>query len=485
MAAPGKEVSKFNQLILVASREFHSVTSEMIYDMRKSHQLRVAHGIESFAKRSVIRNIADKAKLSKEQLSQLYDRYYSVQFYAQKAAEETKAKFDPTKMDYDTFRKFLSELTNFVKPIVTKSPALPPSFAPASGQTLITMPPKKEAGRDIIERLLKYFDKQRKGTVKFEDTAIALGEIQRGDMLSHIEWVFKLFDSNNDGQLDNSETILLSEALLYMLTKEDEECPDNDEVLRTMSTFMSRCFEFTENKPPPAPIADLMDAPNEMKEPGAPGLTLAAFRAVVLSDALLETFFDKGIRQAFLDRLAHSSANFTTTNTGASPSIASATAELNNQRKMLVSAFWKSTSRFVSRKGKSAVVELDKPGSASPGTRVAAPPEPIAESSASSSKQPSAGAVLVKTTIASEAQSDGRISNPVIAANVAPNPTAENDGEDDEDEEDDDKAADVLTEVDRLLNDLDIDFGEDGRNDLGSFEGSHFPRGVDGWGGRG
>ncbi|KAJ1667681.1 GTPase activating protein (GAP) [Coemansia sp. RSA 1813] len=76
-----RQVTKFHELLYVAYSDFPSITHNRIVELRRSHQLRIVHSVEEFAKRTFLRNVIDASGFTKEQLSLLYERYYSVLFY--------------------------------------------------------------------------------------------------------------------------------------------------------------------------------------------------------------------------------------------------------------------------------------------------------------------------------------------------------------------------------------------------------------------
>ncbi|KAJ1669189.1 GTPase activating protein (GAP), partial [Coemansia sp. RSA 25] len=77
-----RQVTKFHELLYVAYTDFPAITHARIDEMRRSHQLRIVHSVEEFSKRTFLRNVVDASGFAKDQLSLLYDRYYSVLFYA-------------------------------------------------------------------------------------------------------------------------------------------------------------------------------------------------------------------------------------------------------------------------------------------------------------------------------------------------------------------------------------------------------------------
>jgi hypothetical protein len=98
--------------LLVAYREFSNVTDELVRELRQTHQLKVVAGIESFTKRSAVRNIENTAGLDKAQLGIIYDKFYNVLYYKQKS---TADRSDSTKMDLKSFEIFIGSLASWAK----------------------------------------------------------------------------------------------------------------------------------------------------------------------------------------------------------------------------------------------------------------------------------------------------------------------------------------------------------------------------------
>jgi hypothetical protein len=142
-----------------------------------------------------------------------------------------------------------------------------------------------------------------------------------------------------------------------------------------------------------------------------------------------------------------------------SPSLANATTELNNQRKMLVDAFWRSTKRFVA--GKKSSASLDKQSSVLKAVptkeETGAPALPIETAPTT----PQANFLETSQSLNQPAVRNAT-SHPDLLERTTDKVAPISEEEDEN----------VLSEVDRLLNDLDFDFGENGANDLGSFEGN-------------
>jgi hypothetical protein len=135
-----RAVTRFQELMVVAFKEFAGITQNTISEQRAKHKDAVLENIESFAKRTSIRNLGpDSKKLSVNDLGFLYDKFYAVLYERQQRAEimqqeaDRKAKASrskaaeivtgipgnaekgrvalgpsPTQMDYDAFREFLA-----------------------------------------------------------------------------------------------------------------------------------------------------------------------------------------------------------------------------------------------------------------------------------------------------------------------------------------------------------------------------------------
>lgn len=85
----------------------------MITELRNQNQLKVGAGIESFTKRTVIRNLKDTAMFSKEDVAILYDKYFGALYYASHEASNN-AKSD-SKMNREVFQSMLASMTVWAK----------------------------------------------------------------------------------------------------------------------------------------------------------------------------------------------------------------------------------------------------------------------------------------------------------------------------------------------------------------------------------
>jgi hypothetical protein len=79
-----RAVTKFQELMVVAFKEFSGITQTSIDEQRAKNKDSVLDGIENFAKRTSIRNLGPESKkLSPNDLGFLYDRFYGVLYERQ------------------------------------------------------------------------------------------------------------------------------------------------------------------------------------------------------------------------------------------------------------------------------------------------------------------------------------------------------------------------------------------------------------------
>ncbi|CAK7229555.1 GTPase activating protein (GAP) [Sporothrix curviconia] len=79
-----RAVTRFQELMVVAFKEFAGITNATIADLRQKNKDAVLNNIENFTKRTAIRNLGPDSKvLSTQELGGLYDRFYGVLYERQ------------------------------------------------------------------------------------------------------------------------------------------------------------------------------------------------------------------------------------------------------------------------------------------------------------------------------------------------------------------------------------------------------------------
>ncbi|KAK9763293.1 GTPase activating protein (GAP), variant 2 [Basidiobolus ranarum] len=292
-----KLLTKFHELMLVAFKEFASINIECISELRKSHQFRIVHNIESFTKRTHIRNLIETSRFNKEELSVVYDKFYDIQFYSNKKQNENP----DLKMNFWNFQKFLATITPWaLLETSTESQRLLKGHASLLVQ-------KKTVGSSFIEKLFVYFDKTRCGSLSLQDVANGLQGIMFGDLMSQIQLFFHLHDANNDGLLSKEDILQMSESFLFLFRNEKD-----DRYLRAVSNFLQNSIHYSESalhSPNPSRnILEVVDGEDARPDPPARSVekeedgiivSLPTFRMVILADETLEQFFDYKFAASF------------------------------------------------------------------------------------------------------------------------------------------------------------------------------------------
>lgn len=71
-----RAITRFQELLLVSFREFSVITDDLILSERKKYRSEIVLSIESFSKRSAIRNLKTLGRFNKEQAGFIYDALY-------------------------------------------------------------------------------------------------------------------------------------------------------------------------------------------------------------------------------------------------------------------------------------------------------------------------------------------------------------------------------------------------------------------------
>ncbi|KAK3846094.1 MAG: rab-GTPase-TBC domain-containing protein [Linnemannia gamsii] len=339
-----RALTKFNELMLVAYKEFESVTAELVAELRRNHQLKVVHNIGSFTKRSQLRNIAP-GKFSKDEMSVIYDRFYSALFYGRsQSGRGSNKQGEARALDANTFVSFLGSIAHWAQ--VDDDQMEGDEIHPIDGSpqhrrrgststTSTARERRRVVGKHFISRLFDRFDDNGSGILSLQEVTTGLGDIIHGDMMSRMQLFFDMHDLNKDGTLDRDEILGMSESLLFIYRYDD-----GDTYLPAISNFIRNAFEFAEkvepvkkeefvvededdedddddskkakdtkeskegesgaegSSVPSTPNASSGTTPQPQEEPEIQ-MSLPSFRMVVLADETLERFFDSGLSSSF------------------------------------------------------------------------------------------------------------------------------------------------------------------------------------------
>lgn len=257
-----RAINRFQELMVVAFKEFSGITHSSIQDLRLKNKDAVLNNIENFAKRTAIRNLGPDSKLlSPEELGAVYDRFYGVLYERQQRdhimQEEQlrRAKASRTRastafsehqehhvekgrvglgpstslMDYDAFREFLAAMAKWA---VADAPASPRrdkfpdrdqgqffgSTRRSNSHLLLPWGGGPEpADHEFMQMMFRRWDVDSTSTLTLQNVVTGLAQIKgRRDIMGTITYFFELYDDDGDGKVDREGILRISEALLFL-----------------------------------------------------------------------------------------------------------------------------------------------------------------------------------------------------------------------------------------------------------------------------
>ncbi|KAG6003120.1 hypothetical protein E4U21_002318 [Claviceps maximensis] len=256
-----RAVTRFQELMVVAFKEFSGITHSSITELRLKKKDAVLSNIENFAKRTAIRNLGPDSKiLGNDELGALYDRFYSILYERQQRdlmiQEEAKRRakisrqraseiFTTTpnlvekgrvglgpstnRMDYDAFREFLASMCKWA---ISDSPGNSRSRT-GSGEDRFSKSNNlrrtpggsisswgsgpEPAEHEFLQRLYAKWDVDGNAALSLQEVVTGLAGIKgKGDIMGTITYFFELYDDDGDGKVDREGILRISEALLFL-----------------------------------------------------------------------------------------------------------------------------------------------------------------------------------------------------------------------------------------------------------------------------
>ncbi|CAM1502249.1 Fc.00g042330.m01.CDS01 [Cosmosporella sp. VM-42] len=305
-----RAVTRFQELMVVAFKEFAGITHSSITELRLKNKDAVLNNIENFAKRTAIRNLGPDSKLlSAEDLGSLYDRFYSILYERQQRdmmiqeEKQRRAKASRTRateifsapqnqvekgrvglgpstnlMDYDAFREFLASMAKWAISDSPTSPDRNTMFNSARRPTEHMSPwggGPDPADHEFLRRLFKKWDVDGTSALTLQNVVTGLAHIKgKRDIMGTITYFFELYDDDEDGSVDREGILRISEALLFLsrrglegtlspsassITLNGDSASANDSqsslphgisnnerFLGSVSAFIRRCFEYAD-----------------------------------------------------------------------------------------------------------------------------------------------------------------------------------------------------------------------------------------------
>ncbi|KAI0185933.1 GTPase activating protein [Xylaria flabelliformis] len=255
-----RAINRFQELMVVAFKEFSAITHSTIQDLRLKNKDAVLNNIENFAKRTAIRNLGPDSKLlSPDELGALYDRFYGVLYERQQRdhiiqeEQRRRAKASKTRaseafpehrdhvekgrvglgpstslMDYDAFREFLAGVSKWA---ISDAPPASPRRDPSSDRNAyfgsfrrsdpVSLSPwgtgPEPANHEFMQRLFRKWDVTNSSSLTLQNVVTGLAQIKGGrDIMGTITYFFELYDDDCDGKVDREGILRVSEALLFL-----------------------------------------------------------------------------------------------------------------------------------------------------------------------------------------------------------------------------------------------------------------------------
>lgn len=256
-----RAINKFQELMVVAFKEFSGITHSTIQDLRLKNKDAVLNNIENFAKRTAIRNLGPDSKLlSPDELSAVYDRFYGKLYERQQRdqliqeeqirrskASRTRATdafserdhgvdrgrvgLGPSTnlMDYDAFREFLAGMSKWA---ISDAPPTPrrDQFSDSTNNTYFRSFRRSDPNllspwgsgpeptdHEFMKRMFRRWDVDSSSTLTLQNVVTGLAHIKgKRDIMGTITYFFELYDDDGDGKVDREGILRMSEALLFL-----------------------------------------------------------------------------------------------------------------------------------------------------------------------------------------------------------------------------------------------------------------------------
>lgn len=131
-----RAITNFQELLVVAFREFNVITDDTIFSERRRFRAIIADEIENFSKRAAVRNLKTTGRFSRDQVGMIYDKFFAAvvanpgNMGSSSAGTPTEASPGPpltpgsaqdsagkleTRIDLKTFKIFLSEIATWAR----------------------------------------------------------------------------------------------------------------------------------------------------------------------------------------------------------------------------------------------------------------------------------------------------------------------------------------------------------------------------------
>ena len=289
-----RQVTRFMELFVVSFKEFSVITNQTILDERAKFKNNVLNGIESFAKRTTIRNLHEYGRLTPEDLGIIYDRFNNALFVGQGRVGLGGVQGQGTRMDYEVFKTFLAGIATWAQEKEEDQPQLQ---SPKNGRSraLSSVQEREIPAEDpFLHRLFRRWDREMVGTLSLQNVVRGVAELSTIDLMTTIGWFFAVHDRDGDGKLEKDEVLQMSESLLFIT----RNLVGSDTYLSAISGFIHHGFKYADGHSDESLTPTEVDVPDKVSANAALDptkrlyITLPTLRMIILADESLERLFD-------------------------------------------------------------------------------------------------------------------------------------------------------------------------------------------------
>lgn len=186
-----RAITRFQELLLVAFREFSVISDETIQSERRRLRAEIVQSIESFAKRAAIRSLKRNGRFSKEQLGLIYDAVFKAICIIPAVVDEKSPPVlletgavgeveqkQETRIGLRTFRIFLSELCSWARDETVIRNGFQVSLEVQDEKQAVVTTfqeriDRQVAEHELIDRLFYFWDTSCRGSLSLQVTSIS------------------------------------------------------------------------------------------------------------------------------------------------------------------------------------------------------------------------------------------------------------------------------------------------------------------------
>jgi hypothetical protein len=172
-----RAITNFQELLVVAFREFNVITEETIQSERKRFRAIIADEIEMFSKRAAVRNLKFSGRFTKDQVTTIYDKFFAAMSNPLASGSNISPKNTPpvtpgsaqdsagrleTRIDLRTFKLLLSDVCSWARDEIIYQ----------NGFTNRTE--RRVAEHELVDRLFFAWDTSHQGSLSLQVSAVGM-----------------------------------------------------------------------------------------------------------------------------------------------------------------------------------------------------------------------------------------------------------------------------------------------------------------------